>query len=220
MKAIMIIMVLLLSAVVWGASIPVCEETGSFSVTVISGDKPIKEVGGVAVIQFNSEYKLLLKNNNNRRAVARVTIDGTNISSFGDIVVRANGELYLERFITQSMEDGKRFKFVPLDHPEVDDPKKAENGLIRVEFKLEKNSGVYIIDSNQFSIPYNPDVPLIFKNNSFDVNSSFVGNITTSSSAELGATVGGSNSDQKFHKIELDLDDKIWTVEIRLNGGK
>jgi len=200
----------------WSAFIPVCEETGSFSITVIVGDKPIKEIDGVAVVPFDSEYKVLLKNNNNRRAVAKVTIDGANISSFGNIVVPASGEIKLERFITQSLTDGKRFKFVSLDHPEVDDPTRKENGLIRVEFKLEKEcSDCFIIIPQKLEPWPNGVLPdWFFQNNSIDVNSSNV----TSSSAEPGATVGGSKSEQKFHKVELDLEDKLWIIWIKLKG--
>ena len=228
----------LMSALAWGASVPVCEKTGSFVVSIMTTetgmtlcdsidhtgkmfgckerivDVTIKEINGVAVIPFGSEYKLSLKNNNGRRAVVKITIDGTNISSFGNLVIPANDEVTLERFITQSLSEGKKFKFVPLDHPKVDDPGRKENGLIRIEFQLEDKPNYIIIDGSLF---YGELYPLLSSNHIFTSGNS-VSNLTTS--AEPGATIGGSKSEQKFHKIELDFEDKIWVVEIQLKGIK
>ena len=97
-----------------------------FVLSVIHDGRPVKESGSrgsrQVAIPFGSEYKIRLKNKNDRGCTARVTIDGIPISNFGDIIVNAGGTVDLERFITSSMNNGKRFKFVDLDHPDVDDP--------------------------------------------------------------------------------------------------
>ena len=211
---------ILMSALAWGASVPVCEKTGSFVVSIISKGEPVKEIDGVAVIPFGSEYKLSLKNNNGRRAVAKITIDGTNISSFGNLVVPANGKVKLERFITQSLSEGKKFKFVSLDHPKVDDPDRKENGLIRVEFRIEKKEeyispfyGNILIPDQGFYKPYSLD-------NNLSSTHILTSGTLASNNAEPGATIGGSKSEQKFHKVELEFEDKIWVVEIQLKGIK
>jgi len=111
-----------------------------FVLSIIHDGHPVKESGNNSnrqvAIPFGSEYKIRLKNKNERSCTARITIDDTPVSRFGDIIVNSGGTVDLERFITGSMQNGKKFKFVSLDHPDVDDPTKSENGIIRVEFRL------------------------------------------------------------------------------------
>ena len=232
MKLIKIFIVLLFfAAMILGNSYAVTidrtEIVGSFTVTVLNNDDPIREIDGVAVIPFDTEYELLLKNNNDRRAVAKVTIDGANISAFGDIVIPARGKVNLERFITDSLDKGDRFRFVPLDHPEVDDPSREENGLIRVEFQLEKKRQfIQWGDGSRLYLPYpdwEDDGNWMFLDTrvpcSDDV-SIWLTNTAASATAEPGATIGGSESDQRFSKINIDLEDEVWIIKIILKGVK
>lgn len=217
-----IIYIISIASFVFGATIPRYEKVGDFVCNIIIDNKPVKEIDGVAVVPFKSEYKLLLKNNNNRKCAAKITIDGAPISSFGDLVIGANSEVTLERFIIGSLNEGQRFKFVPLDHPEVDDPSRKENGLIRVKFRLAKEKHYIQFDDDRAIIwPdgfWNFDLTdnvLIDSDISFSDSS-----VNCSSSAEPGATIGGSKSDQKFHKVDIEFEDKAWVVEIRLKGVK
>lgn len=96
-------------------------------------------------LPFDSEYKIRLKNKNDRSCTARVLIDGKQVSKLGDFIINANGTIDLERFVGSSLERGKRFKFVPLDHPDVDDPTSSNNGIIKVEFRLaRKENGIKV----------------------------------------------------------------------------
>jgi hypothetical protein len=114
-----------------------------FVVSVIYDGHPVKESGPRSnrevAIPFDSEYKLRLKNKNNRACTARIFIDNKKVSALGDLIINANGSMDLERFVDRSLHEGKRFKFVPLNHPDVDDPTCSENGIIRVEFRLAKH---------------------------------------------------------------------------------
>jgi len=208
------------------ASIDRTEIVGSFVVNIMRDGEPVKEIDGQVVVPFNSEYELYLKNDNDRRAVAKVTIDGANISSHGDIVIPAKGEIRLERFITESLDQGKRFKFVPLDHPEVDDPSRKENGLIRVVFQLEEKREFISWPSNYLILlDTQADSDISISQFTSGANSSNIvssGDIIVSydSSAQPGATIGGSKSDQKFHKVDIDLEDETWVVELRMRGWK
>ena len=219
MKKLIVILIavcfLAMQAVAMAASVEVCEKTGDFVCNVILNDKPVKEVNGVVVVPFESEYKLLLKNNNHRRASAHITIDGSPISSMGDLIIPAHADVTLERFITESLDRGKKFKFVPLDHPDVDDPGRAENGEIRVEFKLEQSSNIYIIteDDRFWHLPFVDFAATLTTN-----NSSVKINSTVTSSAEPGATIGGGESKQKFHKTEFEAEDKVFVIELKLKG--
>jgi hypothetical protein len=138
-----------------------------FVLSIIHDGNPVKESGSrdnrQVAIPFGSEYKLRLKNKNDRSCTARVTIDGTPVSNFGDIIVNAGGTVDLERFITNSMNSGKKFKFVELNHPDVDDPTKSENGLIKVEFRLAKEKNGIKISSDKWEPPKDPWCPPRFK---------------------------------------------------------
>jgi len=195
-----------------------------------------------AAIPFDTEYKLRLKNANARRCTARVKIDGTLVSKLGDIIVDSNGHLDLERFLDASLTEGKRFKFVTLGHPDVDDPKREENGLIEVEFRLEKEVKYirqpyyppqlyyppqpYHIDTNVWRWGYGYGDIILLSSTYTDCNltSGFdteEATVTVNCSATLpGATVEGGQSQQAFHKVTMDTEDKVVTLKLWLRGIK
>ena len=89
-------------------------------------------------LPFNSEYKIRLRNNHSRNAVANVGIDGTDAFNGQRIIVPSGGSVDLERFCLDGNRDsGRRFKFVPLSDSRVQDPTSSENGKIMVEFFSE-----------------------------------------------------------------------------------
>jgi len=175
-----------------------------FVMNVILDDKPVNEiVGNEVAIPFNSEYKLRLKNNNTRGSTVRITIDGVAISMLGDLILRANEEIDLERFIDRSLEEGKRFKFVPLDNPEVDDPSRKENGEIVAEFRMEKEETIYI-------------GPAPFSGWEFYENNAIL--CSCSADVQPGATIGGSQSTQRFYKANIDVEDRIYKLTLKIVG--
>lgn len=121
-----------------------------FVLSIIHDGHPVKETGRGWVrevaIPFDSEYKIRLKNKNDRSCTARVLIDGKKVSQLGDVIVTAGGTIDLERYIDRSLDKGKKFKFVPLDHRDVDDPTSSSNGIIEVEFRKAKQANGIKID--------------------------------------------------------------------------
>jgi len=121
-----------------------------FVLSVIHDGHPVKETGRKWIrevaIPFDSEYKIRLKNKNDRSCTARVLIDGKRVSQLGDVIVTAGGTIDLERYIDRSLDKGKKFKFVTLDHQDVDDPTSSSNGIIEVEFRKAKQANGIKID--------------------------------------------------------------------------
>ena len=110
-----------------------------FVLCVLHKGSPVREIGSVVHLPFHSEYKVRLKNKHPfLRAKARVSIDGRQVSNLGDFILQPNETLDLERFLDESMTNGRRFKFVPLGDSRVNDPTDEENGIIKVEFYREK----------------------------------------------------------------------------------
>lgn len=103
-----------------------------------AGGKILREAKDTVFIPFGSEYSILLKNLNSKRAIVNITIDGVDVAPSG-LVINANSEVDLERFIKDHSQ-GNRFKFIERTAAIENGPRgiKADDGLIRVSFKYEK----------------------------------------------------------------------------------
>ena len=164
----------------------------------IMQEYPVREFDNKVAIHFDTEYELLLKNNNERDCSARIWIDGSLVSELGDFIIRAGDELNLERFVSESLREGKRFKFVPLSHPEVDDPSREENGIVKVEFRLAKKYE-HIVPEYKFPSGHT---------------------LTCVCDTQAGATIGGSESNQTFYYQSFDAEEEFITLELRIVGIK
>jgi hypothetical protein len=82
----------------------------------------------------DTEYKILVKNNNPYRVAMNVEIDGTTITS-GLLIVGAYDSMLLDSF----MESNKKLKAVFANNEAVQDPTNKENGIIRVELFKEQD---------------------------------------------------------------------------------
>jgi len=91
-------------------------------------------------IPFGSEYSILLKNLNTKRAVVNIFIDGQDIVE-GGLVLNAGQEVDLERFVKNgNLTEGNRLKFIERTAAIENGPRgvKLEDGLVRVEFQFEQ----------------------------------------------------------------------------------
>lgn len=114
--------------------------SNKFVICVLVHGQPQKELSnGTVSLPFGTEYALRLRNKNNRRAVAKIYIDGENVSG-GGYVVGAHDYVDIKRH----HDIDRAFKFVSLDSPDaVDHGKNGPNpdkvkGTIEVRFYLEK----------------------------------------------------------------------------------
>lgn len=94
---------------------------------------------GTVELPFGTEYALRLRNKHNRRALAKIFIDGENVSGPG-YIIGARDFVDIQRH----HDKDRAFKFVDLDSEEAYDAGKngpnedKEKGLIEVRFHLEK----------------------------------------------------------------------------------
>jgi len=210
----------------WGIS------ADDFTLSIVHDQYPVREIDNRAAIPFDTEYRIRLKNGHNRKCTAKVFIDGSPISKLGDFILDAKTEIDLERFLDSSLTEGKRFKFVRLNHPDVDDPGRAENGIVRVEFRLQKKPALIIQEGDiiiqeygpkwwelddkvkmRFNLPETTIEPM----NNFTSDSSSV-LCSNNSATEPGATIAGSKSNQTFHKSHIDVEDEVYALELRMVG--
>lgn len=118
-----------------------------FVVSILVNGKPVRELNvkgkRTATVQFGSEYVIRIKNKNRERAMANVSIDGTDVLCGKRLILGPNEKVDLERFVDEH-DGGSKFKFISLEQGEItgeiQDPDSAENGRIVVEFQKEKVS--------------------------------------------------------------------------------
>lgn len=92
-------------------------------------------------VPFGAEYTILIKNLNTVRVQVRVELDGTDATEGTWLVIDANSELELKRFIKNgNLQSGNSFKFIERNAAIENGPRgvKAEDGLIRIEYQFEK----------------------------------------------------------------------------------
>lgn len=219
-----------------------------FVLSVLHDGYPVKETGNrgfkEVALPFNSEYKIRLKNKNTRSCAARVFIDGKKVSQLGDIIISGGGTVDLERYIDLSLNNGKRFKFVPLYNKDVDDPTSSDNGIIKVEFRKAKQNSINIKpDVYIYDKPFD-ELPIYKEDNygprwasSWEVNNSSGDTTygTSKSSCDAismhnvswcsnkqdcfnGATVEGSKSQQQFTYAELEVENNAVIISLKIVG--
>jgi hypothetical protein len=101
--------------------------------------KVLREFKDTVYIPFGSEYSILVKNLEGKRAVVNVYIDGDNAVP-GGLVLNANQEVELERkIVNNNLREGNRFKFIERTENIENGPRgiKLEDGLIRIEHQFE-----------------------------------------------------------------------------------
>lgn len=108
----------------------------NYVIALKTDGKILREQNDRVELPFGYEYSVLLKNLNSVRAVASLSVDGVFVADF---IVPANGDIEVERFIKNgNLHKGNKFKFIERTQA-VEEGRgiKAEDGLIRVEFKKE-----------------------------------------------------------------------------------
>lgn len=112
----------------------------SIIVLIEKDGKPLRESHGNQVfLPDYSEYAIRIKNDKWQRALAKITVDGTDILGGQEIIIPQRSSVNVERFITDGdLSKGNKLKFVPLGDSRVQDPSSMENGLIEVEVWFEK----------------------------------------------------------------------------------
>ena len=100
-----------------------------------------KDETGVCVqLPFGTEYSILLKNLGTTKAVASISIDGTDVLGGSQVIIHPNSETEVEGVLDPSKNvSHNRFKFIE----KTDDIREVRgdrvcDGLVRVEFQFEK----------------------------------------------------------------------------------
>jgi hypothetical protein len=161
-------------------------------------------------LTFGSEYEIGLHPHTGRRSVAKVSIDGNEVTANG-LVLPGYQCVWLERPVAGS---NRRFKFVGDDSREAIEAGKshiddAAKGVIRVEFYLEKWRPPVVEPFYQVrGTPFN----------TCDMHTTSMMCSTRSLSGDAGVTVEGSESSQRFDEVSIEWEEtpaEVITVTLR-----
>lgn len=102
--------------------------------------KVLREFKDTVYVPFGTEYSILIKNLNSVRAAVDISVDGTNATENVSLIIDANNEIELTRFIKNgNLTSGNRFKFIErTDSIEQFRGVGIEDGLIRIQFQFER----------------------------------------------------------------------------------
>jgi len=109
-----------------------------FVAEVKSNGKILRIKDGAVYLPFGSEYTLLLKNLNTKRASVSISIDGDDVLDNSSLIIEPNSETELHGFLRGSVAKN-RFRFINKTK-QISEHRgdRADDGLIRVEFAFEK----------------------------------------------------------------------------------
>lgn len=114
-------------------------------VAIKSNGKILREAKDLVQLPFGSEFSVLVKNLNSRRAKFTLHIDGQDVLDGENIIVNANDEVEMKRFIRNgNMTEGNAFKFIERTAAIEDGPRgiKMDDGVVRVQFWFEQEAPV------------------------------------------------------------------------------
>ncbi len=164
-----------------------------FVVAIKAGGKILREAKDLVHLPFGSEFSVLVKNLNSRRAKFTLHIDGQDVLSGENIIVNANSEVEMKRFIRNgNMNEGNAFKFIERTQAIEDGPRgiKMDDGVVRVEFWFEQEAPV-ITTTHHYDYHYDYPYRRSFWSPPF--NGPYYGSVT-STSGDLSNVKLGSNS--------------------------
>lgn len=109
-----------------------------FVAEVKSNGRILRVKDGAVYLPFGSEYTILLKNLNSKRASVSISIDGEDVLDNSSLILDANTSTEIEGFLRGNVARN-RFRFINKTK-EISEHRgdKADDGLVRIEFAFEK----------------------------------------------------------------------------------
>jgi hypothetical protein len=207
--------------------------SSGFVVCIVCNGRVLEESkDGIVRIPFGAEYSIRLRNKNNRRAVAFLQVDDENAGGNGIIIDYPGNYRGRPSYVDVKGPIGteKNFKFVSSQSGETVDAGKnnkvdGSNGVIRVEFKLEKPTPpptTYWRSDN-----YERDLSFDLRGHLLGFGSSETRRLNATEPTcsipldklQEGCTVEGGYSGQKWQTEYLDIESGIGVViQLKLMG--
>ena len=206
----------------------------NFVVAIKHNGKILREIDEVVKLPFGSDYSVLLKNKDSRKAVVKLEIDGEDVLDGNGIIVDPNNTVELKGFMKGSTVRNK-FRFIKktkkISNYRGD---RIDDGLVRVEFWFEKEEDLKITN---WPVPGPWDGTQIYYSNHYggNIRSSNIGpearlgsscNISANFTAPVkcksddnGITVKGAETYQGYtYGSTKALESRSTVITLRLSG--
>ena len=196
-------------------------KSGCVMSVIAQGDVLEEDDSKRVIMPFGTEYKVRLHNKNYDKYAVDLIVNGEQVARF---ILGAGEKADIERFIDDDMNKGNKFKFTSLNDFRVKDKNDMDNGIVEAHFYREKRKQpekIVYFDYpakkwNQPHDPYNPVFGATCDN--------FIGYCSTSNTMGTGmdgATVRGSESDQKFQEVSgYEFDSLATIIKIKIVNGE
>jgi len=216
--------------------------SNNFVAVIKCNGKILREVSqeNDVILPFGAEYSILLKNLDSRRAVAEVSIDGTDVLDGRRLVIDANDDTELKGVMINNAVK-HAFKFIQKTE-KIQDHRgdKIDDGFIRVKFGFER-----VVDYTWTTTTYPTVYRSFYSNNDVKygcyndmgtakgiigqsepmASANISSNVTMDSlgpcevpQAEEGITVPGSELKQDFNSTHVGTIEDHGVIIIRLKG--
>ena len=210
---------------------------------IVANGKIVREMnsGGTSTVYlpFGCEYSIRFKNNETRRAVVSVEVDGQDVLSGHQLVVDGNSESEIKGFLDAGGNVAKNaFRFIEKTK-EISDHRgdKINDGIVRIEFQFEEPPYIPPYNPPRLKKAYpSPQPPIWYGSGSGSLrsaNASMGGETFCSAQAfacqtksvepanDAGITVAGSHVNQKFGTTYTGrLDPTKHVIVFELKGAK
>lgn len=99
--------------------------------------KILREKGSTVYLPFGSEYSILLKNEEARKAVVSIEVDGVNVLNNNKLIINGNTSQEIKGFM-KNMSETNNFRFIHKTK-EIQNHRgdKIEDGFIRISYQFE-----------------------------------------------------------------------------------
>jgi hypothetical protein len=194
--------------------------------------------GGSVYLPFGSEYSILLKNKDARRALVNIEVDGKDVLNGHGLIMEGNETQEIKGFM-RDMSKTNRFKFIQKTR-EIQSHRgdRIDDGLVRVTYKFEKakSDPVWIYrdygrtewnklhdDSNwgfhEGNGYYYNDSPSTAGNSTVRYSCNTKSLSSSAPNVDEGITVKGEKINQNYYHGSIgSLESKVRTIVLHLKG--
>ena len=190
--------------------------------------------GGSVYLPFGTEYSIMLKNKDARKALVTIEVDGENVLNGHSLIMNGNDTQEIKGFM-RNMNKTNRFKFIKKTR-EIQKHRgdRLDDGLVRVTYQFEKSEPITINYRSSFPTnlkgtdSWNEPYTRCFYNDSANfsrtnevISASCFCNFNQSSApnADEGITVKGEKISQAFCYGDIgELETDIHTIILHLKG--
>jgi hypothetical protein len=208
-------------------------QSGKYGVDlVVDGNVISERADGVVAVPFGRDYAIRLRNDDSRRAVAVIYIDGINVSYDGFVVSgRSNWTIHRPADKAVTFRVASSQSTAAVEHGKAGEDTNGEKGLIRVEWRAElyrREPQGFVMKDGAFDIKlldFNPHVSCSMGMNSTDglelCSRRIVVNDVPKATETLSTavTVEGQASSQKFVGVQVGpLETSATVIQLKLKG--